>query len=105
MDEAWAADRVAAIQPDGAETAAVIRLKGLLGKWAAIFPERRADVESPVLVWPRRGLLHDETASFLRAVDEGLVEVDDAGYVSLPAFRQKIPLGRYALLEKSGSGV
>jgi hypothetical protein len=49
--------------------------------------------------------LLDEAPSFLRAIDEGLADVDDAGYVSLPDIRPKTPPGRYALLGKSGLGV
>ena len=87
------------------ETETVTRLEGYLSQWASVFAERRPDVESPGLIWPRRSLVDDEAGSFLRALDAGLVEVDDAGYVTLPTVRQKAQLGRYALLGKSGSGV
>ena len=70
-----------------------------------MFAERRLDVESPTIAWPRRGVLHDEAASFLRALDHALIEVDDAGYVTLPTVRPKTLPGRYALLSKNGAGV
>lgn len=50
-------------------------------------------------------MLDDEARSFLRAINEGLAQVDDAGYVSLRTARPKTPPGRYALLGKSGFGV
>jgi hypothetical protein len=34
-----------------------------------------------------------------------IATVDDAGYVSIPFIRGKVPTGRYALLSKSGNGV
>lgn len=88
-----------------ADHAAVAHLKTLLAEWAQEFAHRRADVESATIVWPRRGLMSDEAASFLRAMAEGFALVDEAGYVSLPSVRTKAPAGRYALLSKRGTGV
>jgi hypothetical protein len=83
----------------------VDRLRRLLQDWAVGFSEVRADVASPTITWPRRGLLDDESSSFLRALDSGFVTVDRAGFVALPTVRAKTPAGPYALLSKSGSGV
>jgi hypothetical protein len=76
-----------------------------LTEYADGFARGRADVASPDLIWPRRGLLPDEAASFLRALDDGFIAVDDAGYVALPSVRSKRPEDRYSLLSKSGQGV
>ncbi|MFQ6169966.1 hypothetical protein ACK8HX_00035 [Oryzobacter sp. R7] len=38
-------------------------------------------------------------------MDAGIAEVDEAGFVSMPTVRPKIPAGRYALFSKSGPGV
>ena len=97
--------QVAAARQEIHETDAVTRLKALVLGWAIAFAEHRTDIESPTITWPRRGLLDDEARSFLRAIDKGLAQVDDAGYVSLPTVRPKTPPGRYALLGKSGFGV
>jgi len=105
IDEQWlrASLGCALVREDPA--GAVDRLRHLLRQRAEEFADRRSDVETPVITWPRRGLLQDEAISFLRAVDHGVAHVDAAGYVTLPNVRQKHPHGRYALLSKSGSGV
>ena len=105
IDETWLTAAVSASVASPTDTAAVVRLRDCCGTapWSSI--ARRDDVVSPDMVWPRRGLLHDEAASFLRAVDTGIALVDDAGYVTLPTVRPKRPEGRYALLAKSGNGV
>src|SRR4051812_7520482 len=51
------------------------------------------------------GLRPDEARSFLRVVDSGVADVDEAGYVTLPALRPKTPVGRYAVLSRSGDAV
>lgn len=60
---------------------------------------------SAEIAWPRRGIHPDEAASFLRAVDLGHATVSSTGHVSLHRVRPKAPIGRYALLSKSGAGV
>lgn len=91
IDEAWVSAQVAAARQEIHETDAVTRLKALVLGWAIAFAEHRTDIESPTITWPRRGLLDDEARSFLRAIDKGLAQVDDAGYVSLPTVRPKTP--------------
>jgi hypothetical protein len=76
IDEGWVTSRVAVAHCDDRESVAVARLRGLVTRWAIAFADRRLDVRSPVLTWPRRGLLDDEAGSFLRAMNKGLVEVD-----------------------------
>ena len=105
VDGAWVTARVAATETEIRETHTVLRLQALLSQWAIAFAQRRTDVASPTITWPRRGLLDDESSSFLRALDAGFVTVDPAGFVALPAVRAKTPAGRYALLSKSGAGV
>ena len=65
----------------------------------------RDDVLSATIAWPKRGLLPDESASFLRAVANGIAEVDEAGFVSMPTVKPKVPQGRYALFSKLGAGI
>ena len=38
-------------------------------------------------------------------MDSGQVQIDPAGYFTLPRIRPKVPVGRYALFSKSGAGV
>lgn len=105
IDGAWLKGRIATVATPWADSPGVSRLRGLLQEWAVGFSERRPDVESSAVVWPRRGVLHDEAASFLRALDSGFVTVDGAGFFVVPTVRAKTPAGRYALLSKSGAGV
>lgn len=106
IDRSWLTERVreASAHPDNG-SAEVDRLRELLERCADRFAERRQDVVSGTVTWPRRGLRTDEATSFLRAVDHDIAVVDEAGYVSMPTVRPKLPNGRYALLSKSGSGV
>lgn len=46
----------------------------------------------------------DEAAAFLRAIESGIVAVDDAGYVRCAGTRPKVPEGVYSLLSKSKDG-
>lgn len=105
IDESWLDQRLAAHtsreDPDGA----VDRLRSALEAYAERFNEMREDVASATVIWPRRGLLPDEASSFLHALDAGLIDVDDGGYVTPPTVRPKAPAGWYALLSKSGHGV
>jgi hypothetical protein len=106
IDEAWLGDRVRESSTSApAAGDEVAQLRELLLRCAEGFCERRADVVSPGVAWPRRGLGADEARSFLRAVEHGIAAVDDAGYVTLPPVRPKTPTGRYALLSRSGDGV
>ena len=105
IDEGWLSALVAQTPEAPVADANVERLGRLLRGWADGFAAQRADVASPRLVWPRRGLGADEAGSFLRAVEAGIAVVDDGGYVTLPAVRPKKPEGRYALLARSGDGV
>lgn len=105
VDEQWLIDTIATSAMSSPDTPQTARLRTLLEACAGQFAIRRTDVVTGRVVWPRRGLLHDEAASFLRAVDQGLATVNEAGYVTLPTVRPKVPEGRYALLSKSGDGV
>lgn len=105
MDEKWLAKQLRETRPDNPESPSVGEMQALLVERAEVFAVRRPDVISPTLVMPRRGLRHDESTSFLRAVGEGIALVDEAGYVTMPTVRQKAPIGRYALFSKSGTGV
>jgi len=80
-------------------------MRSVLEERADVFAAARPDVVSSTIVMPRRGLPHDESASFLRAVSAGIAHVDEAGYVTLATVRQKTPVGRYALFSKSGNGI
>lgn len=105
IDEAWL-DRTVAQTPatdDSSQDAD--RLWQDMENWAVGFAASREDVSSGVLKRPARGLRADESRSFRRAVERGVAVVDDCGYVHLPAMRPKTPVGRYALLSKSGDGV
>lgn len=105
MDDAWIAARLRECVPPALDSPEAGRLWGLLLERVDGFAAARDDVFTGNLVPPRRGLGRDESASFLRAVDEGFAVVDRAGYVTLPLVRQKKPVGRYALFSKSGAGV
>ncbi len=105
MNAEWLAEQIRESQRHGAGSAAVAEMWSLLRERAVGFAGQRPDVQSSVVLVPRRGLQHDESASFLRAVAEGIAEIDDAGSVTLPTVRQKAPVGRYALFSKSGIGV
>jgi len=106
LDEEWLA---AAIAKTDAEDA--VRLSGCkravhhcIRDWAVEFAALRDDVSSAKVTWGSRGLRPDEVDAFARAWAEALVDIDDAGYFSLPSLRRK-PAGRYALLSKNGPGV
>src|SRR3954447_22397239 len=106
IDRDWLTARVREAAAGGSvDDDSVSRLRGLLGGWAVGFAARRTDVVSSEVAWPRRGLRPDEARSFLRALERGFADVDDAGYVTLPKLRPKTPVGRYALLSRSGDGV
>ncbi len=106
IDEAWLRQRVLSTTDTGrGSKRSVEALRELLLQCASGFAEQRSDVVSAKVRWPRRGLFPDEAASFLRAVETGTAVVDEAGYVSLPSVRSKVPVGRYSLLSKSGNGV
>jgi hypothetical protein len=105
IDGTWLSGQMATVATPVTDSPSVTRLRGFLQAWAVGFCEVRADVKSPTVTWPRRGLLDDESSSFLRALDSGFVIVDGAGFVVLPTVRAKMPAGRYALLSKSGAGV
>lgn len=104
VDEAWLAAALSAVGVSD-DSAEVQRLRVMLANWAEEFAELRRDVETSRLVEPRRGLRNDEARPFLRAIERGFARVDEGGFVTLPSVRPKRPLGRYALLSKSGSGV
>lgn len=105
MDEEWLASRLSESGRDTPDSAAVAQMWTLLRSRAHAFAELRDDVGSAEILLPRRGLQHDESASFLRAVSAGIAKVDAAGFVTLPTVRQKRPIGRYALFSKSGNGI
>jgi hypothetical protein len=106
MNEAWVEQALATV-PDAAhesDSAAVGELRRRLILWAAGFCDARADVTSPKIAWPSRGLLHDEARSFLRAVETGFLAVSDTGHFAVVGARPKKQGGRYALLSKRGDG-
>lgn len=106
MDEKWLARQLRETGRDNnPDSPSVGEMLALLMNRAEVFAARRPDVVSPAIVMPRRGLRHDESTSFLRAVAAGIALVDEAGYVTLPTVRQKARIGRYALFSKSGTGV
>ncbi len=104
IDEQWLARQIADHGRPG-DPDAVPRLRALLTGSALGFAESRPDVASPEIAWPQRGIHPDEAASFLRTVDLGHASVSATGHVSLHRVRPKTPIGRYALLSKSGAGV
>lgn len=105
IDGTWLRAQIATVPTPSPDSPGVSRLRELLKDWTVGFAAARADVASPTVAWPRRGLLEDESTSFLRALDSGFIMVDGAGFVVLPTVRPKTPGGRYALLSKSGTGV
>lgn len=105
MDETWLADRLSESGQDTPDSPAAEEMWALLRSRAGAFADARDDVTSSEIAMPRRGLQHDESASFLRALSAGIAEVDAAGFVTLPTVRQKKPVGRYALFSKSGTGI
>lgn len=105
INEAWLRETVKAHEPWPDLDESVPQLRTLLEERAHGFASMRDDILSATIVWPRRGLLPDESASFLRAVANGIAEVDHAGFVTMPTVKPKMPPGRYALFSKSGSGV
>ena len=105
MDDAWLEAMLRECVPPALDSPEAGRLWSLLIERAVGFAAARDDVLTANLLPPRRGLGRDESASFLRAVDEGFAVVDSAGYVTLPLVQQKKPVGRYALFSKSGAGV
>jgi hypothetical protein len=80
------------------DVAAVERMRTLLEAAAAELEDRREDVLSSTLIWPR-ALDAERCAAFLHAVDRELAVLDSAGYVTVPRG------GRFPLLAKSGIGV
>ena len=101
-DEAWLRAQMAGIAAPHADSRAAIRLRGLLRDWAVGFSGIRTDVASPTVTRSRRGLLDDESSSFLRALDSRFITVDGQSSSSCTV-RPKTPVGRYALLSKSGA--
>ena len=107
VDSAWVDAHIAAIgiadkEPESPEVGEMQRL--LVG-WAEAFSHVRPDVQSDKLALSGRGLLHDEARSFLNAVRDGSVKVDDTGHFTLTCARTKSAGGQYSLLSKNGSGV
>lgn len=105
IDQAWLAEQLAGTRGPVEDSAEVRELWALLEDRAPGFARVKEGVESAAIVRPRRGLRHDEAASFLRAVSSGLAVVDEAGYVTLPSVRPKVPVGRYALFSRSGAAI
>ena len=105
IDHAWLGGQVSRLAEPTTDSAAVRRLWTLLEERAPGFARVKDGVESTEIVRPRRGLHDDEASSFLRAVEAGLRVVDDAGYVTLPTVRPKVPVGRYALFSRSGTAM
>lgn len=90
--------------PDAGVSRPRRRRRGRLHAWSLGFASRRADVHSPDLAIGKRGLHPDEAAGFLQALDQKLLHVDSAGFVTPLAARKKAVGGRYALVCKSGEG-
>src|SRR4249919_2809526 len=105
IDQDWLAAQVARVPVPVSDSAAVRALWAMLEDRAPGFALVKEGVESTEIVRPRRGLHDDEAASFLRAVAAGVAVVDEAGYVTLPTVRPKVPVGRYALFSRSGTAI
>jgi hypothetical protein len=73
------------------------RLRGLLTNWARAFAEQRLGNPNIEFRMGRRGILPDESHSFLAAFDGGYINVDKAGYVAPSFCRPKPGGGNYAL--------
>src|SRR4051812_19329054 len=97
----WLRERVAMTPSPVMNSPAVGAMWELLHDRAPGFARVKDGVETTEIVLPRRGLLHDEASSFLRAVETGIAVVDEAGYVTLPTVMPKSPPGRYALFSRS----
>lgn len=72
MDGTWLSERLSERTETAGESPEVSRLWGLLNDWASGFASQRSDVESASIHKSRRGLRHDESSSFLRAIDAGV---------------------------------
>jgi hypothetical protein len=83
-DPTWLRGQLATLAAPAEDSPAVDRLRGLLQDWAIGFCEIRADVASAAVTWPRRGVLSDESSSFLRALG---VRHGRCGWVRRPAHR------------------
>lgn len=105
IDETWLEDEIAASAPRAADEVGADRLWSLLRDRAPGFQRVKLGVDHTEISSPRRGLLGDEAASFLRTQEAGFAVVDPAGYVTLPKVRPKTPAGRYALFSKDRSGM
>lgn len=95
------------IVPPGAAPVpdAVERLQALLDSRAPAFvAERFGSGDDVDLRLGQRGLLADEAASFVRALDAGLVSVDPTGGVRVDGCRPKPGGGRYALFSANRFG-
>ena len=84
---------------------AVGRLQALLDERAPAFAEDRFGARAGIdLRVGRRGLLEDEAASFLRALDAGLLVMDETGGVRAAGCRPKPGGGRYSLFSANRYG-
>lgn len=80
-----------------ADQSLVIRLQAFLTEWSKEFAHQKLGTRDVEFRIGRRGLLPDEAQSFLTALENGQIVVDNAGYVS-PKFCQPKPGGgRYSL--------
>jgi hypothetical protein len=105
VDRDWLATQLAGVRAPVPSSSEVDAMWALLEDRAPGFRRVKDGVESTEIVRPRRGLLHDESASFLRAVDAGIAVVDEAGYITMPTVMAKSPIGRYALFSRSGTAM
>jgi hypothetical protein len=84
---------------------AVGRMQEMLDARAPVFAEWRfGSREGIELRAGRRGLLADEAACFLRALDAGLLVLDDVGGIRIEACRPKPGGGRYQLFSANRYG-
>jgi hypothetical protein len=106
--EHWASQvRPEQVVPPGANVVpdAVGRLQALLDERAAAFADVAFGTSEGIdLRLGRRGLQSDEAASFLRALDAGLLAIDATGGVVVAGCRPKPGGGRYALFAANRYG-
>ena len=106
--DAWDhADRSEQVLAPGAALVVdpVGRLQALLDELAGAFADAQFGTRMGIdLRLGRRGLLADESASFLRAFDAGLLVLDETGGVRVKGCRPKPGGGRYSLFSANRYG-
>lgn len=108
LDHAWWSQALAGHDPNGGSPPGpdpnVEQLKALLRVWLRGFAQRTPEVaDLSLTIREERGLHPDEAGPFLRAIDEQLLHVDTAGFVTPLAVRGRQRGGRYALFSRDGN--